>query len=336
MKAVSIQEISKSVRSINVTKFIYQVDHYLKTSAQTIRQSRNGTGAGKRLFQKIWFLTKKRGHGDLYAEMDQEASAILSKSSLSLKQMSDFRFRMNGQSTGVPETDEKTRVYFKKIRRQQVELLLGISDEIEIIRNIVNQSGQMRDIIRNHSEIMEKTTYLIDIMSQRFSQQSALPAPGPEPEHGNTSPLKTEDDDSALPVSVPEPEKERVFSLNTTEDELRQARHLSDTFRNMREYEDSFGAKLNGNSKKGSLEKASAAYHYLVQNSYEEIEQRKQRVITGVRELRQGCDILKKLVIKGYSDRIQGELDVLIWKHDNRADEFQRHILESREMGNEK
>ncbi|MDM8524180.1 hypothetical protein QUF80_12490 [Desulfococcaceae bacterium HSG8] len=299
--SAGIREISDAVLSIDAAKFLSYAEHYLKTSAVRMpgEQDQEKTG----FFKKSRSLfTHKEKRLDVCAAIEAEGTEILSRSALSLQYFSGFRFKINGH-----EADERARLYQRKLRQQQTELLIGISDETEIILNMIRLSLRMRQIVQDHSEIIRKNTYLTDVIGERFSQQSVPRAEtDDETESGNREIVKAESE----------------------EDEER--KQLIGTFRSIRAYEDGFGTRLKPGSAAPSPEQIFAAYHDLVQYSREDIAQRKQKITSEIRELREGWKFLEKLAVKGFSPRMQGGLDLLLGQHDYRRSEFRKYVLECR------
>ncbi len=279
----TIRHLSKAIRGLRVKKFASHLDRYMAASAtmdQILGRLPPAQGKTRKAYEKCC------------AAIEAEASVILSQSASSLKQMQDFQFRLNGQSSGIPETDEKTRMYFRKIRHQQLAILWEISEEVEIICNMIHLSGRMRDITQAHAETLGHTAYLMDIVNERLSQRA-------------TPSLKIENKGKEI-------------------------RQLTGTFQDIRACEDTCHAYLNQDVKKSLPERAFAPYHALVTETRGDIEQRKQKIIIGIRELKQGWKLMKKLAGKGYSRRMDQQLDELIRKNDQRTSEFERFVRESR------
>lgn len=286
MEKANIEQISKTIQSISAVRFTSYIDNYVRVSAKMDGILGNQEQADAK--------TQKR-YDNYRKAVLQEASAIISQSKLSLNHIANLKFRMNGQYKGISKTDEKTQMYFKKIRKHQIELLSVISDEAEITANIIEQSVKMRDVIKQHSAIIQKASCLMDILRERISERPTT-----------------------------------LLRIRTNDENDEKARELNQTFHNMNKYEDSYEAGLRQESEKHPVGNSLAAYRDLARDSCEDIEQRKQKIIQGIIELNQGWKLLKKLSAKGYSRQMQRILDMLIDRHNTRTHEFQRRIWEHR------
>jgi len=271
--------------------------------------------------------------------------------------MTNFRFGMNGQYKEISEADRNTLLYFNKMRRQQLDLLMGISEEIENIRDTIQRTGEMQHIIQKQTETIRNTERLMDIISERFSQHTipsvSRPAIGSEgykdveaiEEAGRVMDIAGEKlSPRFIPLVLPtlgggeEGERELAVSgwnppslkIEYKHDKDKETRQLTEIFGNIRECEDSFSDKLKQDGKEHLPEKAIAVYSDLVRDSFSDIERRKQKIITEVRELKQGWKLLKRLATKGYSRRMHRGLEVLLNTHSNRKDEFQEYVRECR------
>ena len=321
MDKTAIRQISAAMRGIHPVKFTSYVDDYVKTSAITDASVKNRVKTG--FLGKIRILSGSR---DYYPRIEQEASVILSQFAVSLKHIRNFQFKMNGQHKGIPDTDQKTRLYFKRIKQQQTELLLGISEEVEIVRNMIRQAGEMRGIIQNHSKKLQEAAFLMDIVGERLSQQSIPVIHEPETGHdAQLRPEKGQDEDKKMPAIWDE-----GMILPEIKNNDKSVRQIAGTLQDIKAFEDTWVVASGQDSEEHRLGKWPLSHYDIIGDSYNEIKQRKQRIITGIRELRQGWKFLKKLATKGYSHRMQRGLDALLSKHDNRMHEFQKYVQECR------
>ncbi|MCP4109921.1 MAG: hypothetical protein GY749_31105 [Desulfobacteraceae bacterium] len=280
MEKTKLEQISETIQSISAIKFTFYIDRYVKTSAKM------DSSLGKP-------DTKIQANYDNSREaVLQEASAILSQSKLSLSYIANLQFKMNGQPKGISKTDEKTRIYFAKIRKHQIELLSSISDEAEITSNIIKQSVRMRDVIKQNSPMIYRASNLMDILRERISERPTT-----------------------------------LLRVNSNDEK---AGELNRIFHSINKYEDNYEAGLRQESEKHPAENMLAVYYDLMQGLREDIEQRKLKIADGVKELNQGWKLLKKLATKGYSRRMQRVLDKLVDKHNARTDRFLKSVQECR------
>lgn len=337
-----VERITVAVKRITLVRFTSYLDRYVKILSVTEDLKKQ---KGIRFFKKGRYYRS----GDYYAGIERETSSILSQSKLLLDDMMNFRFRMNGPYQKISEEDVKTRLYFNKMRRQQLDLLMGISEEIENIRDLILRTADMQRIVQKQSETIRNTEHLMNIISERFSQQT-IPVSGPSLESDEYTETKAIQDAGRMmdiaeqklspryvPLLQSEPDEEAASSWNPpslkleyTYDKDKETRQLTEIFGNIRACEDSFGDKL----KQGETrlpEKSLAVYSDLVRESFTDIEQRKQKIITAVRELKQGWKLLKRLATKGYSRQMHRGLEGLLNTHRNRKDEFQEYIRQCRQ-----
>jgi hypothetical protein len=199
---------------------------------------------------------------DITEAIERESDAICARAALLLKYLRELRFVRNGH----PEPDEKILPYFRKIKQQQQLLVSEISDETEMIRNMILQSEQMRHLIKSHSEHLQQTAFMLGIIQERLVRRSgAMPA-------------------LLLPF----------------ENEIKNHHpaYPDDLFRDSRN----------------------------------EIEQRKQKIISGVRELKEGWNLFENLLKKGCGIGMRKKFDMLIDRHDLRVCEFQKQVAQCREQ----
>ena len=326
MDKTAIRQISAAMRGIHPVKFTSYVDDYVKTSAITDASVKNRVKTG--FLGKIRILSGSR---DYYPRIEQEASVILSQFAVSLKHIRNFQFKMNGQHKGIPDTDQKTRLYFKRIKQQQTELLLGISEEVEIVRNMIRQAGEMRGIIQNHSKKLQEAAFLMDIVGERLSQQSIPVIHKPETGHDAQSARRIPQlrPENGQDERMPAIWNEGMIPLEIKDND-KSVRQIAGTLQDIKAFEDTWVVASGQDSEEHRLGKWPLSHYDIIGDSYNEIKQRKQRIITGIRELRQGWKFLKKLATKGYSHRMQRGLDALLSKHDNRMHEFQKYVQECR------
>ena len=269
------EEISKIILSLDAAKFISCLDRYVKISLIPDPAKE-----------------KKREHNEKnYAELEQEAEVILLQSNLSLKHLLDFPFKMNGYDA---ESGQKTKAYFRQMRRHQIEILMQISEETEMILNMTRYSEKMRDLMRNHSELLQQSELFMDAVGGRISRESSL---------------------SVRPE----------YRSHNDED----VRKLAGTFQCVKDYDDAYSGNIPKNRAMLKTDRA-AVFHELIRDIRKGIEAKKKKLGEDIRELRQGWKILSILATTGYSRRIRRSINTLVKAHTARVAEFQGCIQQYR------
>ena len=286
MEEISISELSEAVRVPDPRPFMRQLDRYVRLADLADRHMRKSMPLTEK---------KSRKYEDCYTDIVRESSAILSLSTLSVSRIINFRFKLNGQASGVPEIDRQTVYYFQKLRKQQVELLSTVGDEVEIIRMLIRRSKKMQSMIQEHSLILRKAGLLMDVVRERVEKRP-------------TTLLRVEGRDSKI-------------------------QELNRTFGDIQLYENEYEQRMGPNTKnhrQKAIESALMSCNDLLQTSYDDIRIRKQRIHSSLKEMKQGGKLMLKLVTKGYSPLMKRRLDKLVSDHENRIREFQNHVRECR------
>ena len=226
----------------------------------------------------------------MYSSLIDEASFILSQYTISVYHIINFKIDAGGSGKNDPET----RQYFVKIKQQLIELLMTIADDIEILKDMLGHSMKLCGIIQNHSETIGKSSFLMNVLRERISRRP-------------TATLRMENIDD--------------------DDDVMQ---LNQAFCEINKHESDCGAKLEAEESKTDIYTSLANFHGMFKIPCEEIETRKERIKSGIKELKQGSTALKVLATKGYSRKMQKGLDKLINNHKNRICAFRQEVLESR------
>jgi len=292
MKKKNIRQKTEFIQDIDVNRFISHLDQYIRTSASyadsVVSGLRPEAATDSSDHDKIRYEYKA-----CYKSLMRESSVILLKSDKSLNHIVNFRFKLNGQSKGIPETDEKTYLYFRKIKRHQMLLLAAISDEVEIIASMIKESEKIRKIIQSHTWMLKKAAYLMDVLGERIESRPTL-----------------------------------LLSIEGEGDE--KVRELNETFEDMNKYEDTYEKRFRAESENHNPERSSSVYKKIIQDSHHEIEIRKKNILSGIRELNEGWNFLNKLVLNGYSRKMRRGLDNMSDKHKQRESEFQEYVQKCR------
>lgn len=288
MKKKHTGEKREFIQDIDAERFILYLDQYIRTSSSYADLS---LGTAHPEHDKIQYEYKA-----CYKSLMRESSVILLKSDKSLNHIVNFRFKLNGQSKGIPAADEKTYLYFRKLKKHQMLLLAAISDEVEIIISIIQGTEKMRKIIYSHTGMLKKATYLMDVLGERIEKRPTL-----------------------------------LLSMEGSDDKVRE---LNETFEDMNKYEDSYEKKFRAESEKHHPEKSAFFYQKIIKDSHKDIEIRKKNIISGISELNEGCNLLNRLVLNGYSRKMRRGLDKISDKHKQRESDFQEYIQKCRREHN--
>jgi len=227
-----------------------------------------------------------------YAELMQESSAMLSQSSDTVSRIVSYRFRLNGQSKGIPETDQFTQSWFRKMRRHQMELLSGINDEVRLIRTGIRQYKKMQEVIKIHSPAICKAGNMMSVIRERIARRPTT-----------------------------------LLHLESSEEKISE---LNQTFRDMNEYENRRHTDLDSGKNPGH--DAFVLCRELGQGAFADISIRQQRVKNSISELKKGGKLLFTLAKKGYSPFMKRSLEELTACHEERIRVFQKQIMENRSL----
>ncbi len=285
MKKKNTGQKTEFIQDIEANRFISHLDQYIRTSAS---YADSGLKPDFQGHDKIQYEYKA-----CYKAVMRESSVILLKYDKSLNHIVNFRFKLNVQSKGIPGTDEKTYLCFRKIKKHQMLLLAAISDEVEIIASIIKESEKMRKIIQSHTGMLKKATYLMDVLGERIERRPTL-----------------------------------LLSIEGEGDE--KVGELNETFEDMNKYEDTYEKRFRAESENHQPERSSSVYQKIIQDSHQEIEIRKKNILSGIRELNEGWIFLNKLVLNGYSRKMRRGLDNMSDKHKQRESEFQEYVQKCR------
>ncbi|MEZ4525915.1 MAG: hypothetical protein R2941_08355 [Desulfobacterales bacterium] len=227
-----------------------------------------------------------------YAELMQESSAMLSRSTVTVSRIVNYQFRVNGQSKGIPEIDRLTESWFRKMRKHEMELLSGINDEIRMIRAGIRQYRKMQEVMKTHSPALSKAGNMMSVIRERIARRPTT-----------------------------------LLHLESHEEKIRQ---LNQTFREMNEYENRQHFRLDSGSSPAC--DAFALCRELGQGAFADISVRQTRVTNSISELKKGGKLLFKLAKKGYSPFMKRALEELTANHEERIRLFQQHVMENRSL----
>ncbi|MDM8535253.1 hypothetical protein QUF70_00700 [Desulfobacterales bacterium HSG17] len=296
MNSISIQEMSDALESIDIKPFVSQVKQYIKISKYIDRalEMPDLKKSGIKKYKK-----KVEQYDNCFNNIGKHASEILTKSTLSANRIINFAINIRNQNfknqvNSIPDIDTQTEYYFRRIKKQQMELLSAIGDDIEIIKNMIGQAKEMRSVMKTHAPAINKTNGLMEVMRERLAERPTT-----------------------------------LLRLEGTGDKIRE---LNKTLKNMQEYENINGNRIHKDAQNNPVGKAFSAYHDLVQISCTDIDCLKLRIQRRFKELKLGGKLMLKLSARGYSSFQKSKLDMLLSGHDERTRKFQKNIHECRRI----
>jgi hypothetical protein len=282
MEEITLEALTDATRAIKPERFTAQVDRYIKNAAQVDLSLETSVRVPEKL---------NRSYEACYESVCSEAIRIHDQSALTVNRLINFQCRPAVRN-GFSERDRETRVYFTKIKKQQMEVLAAIRDEIEIIRSMIDHSREIQSVLLKHSETLLKTVGLMEIIRERIVRRP-------------TTLLRLEGRDG------------KILQLN-------------EAFRSIREYEDTHSEKVRKDAEDNPVGTVFSTYHHLSRGTYSEIERRKILIEHHVKDLKRGGKLLIKLATKGYSPLMRRSLDAVVYNHEDRTRDFHHHIRESR------
>lgn len=283
MEEITLEDLANAIRTIHPKRFTVQVDRYVKGAAvlDQVLGSENGG----------WPEKRRRSHEACYENIRREASRIQDQSTLTVNRLIHFRFPIDSQE-GAPERDRQTRTYYSKIKKQQMEVLAAITDEIDIIQSMIDHARKMQSVLMNHSETLVKTAGLMSIIRERIVR--------------------------------------RPTTLLRLAGRDRKIQQLNDAFQRIQDFENTHSEGIRRNAEENPVTSAMSSYHRLTRTTYSEIERRKAVIEEHIKDLKLGGKLLLKLASKGYSPRMKRTLDMLVCQHEDRTRDFHHHIRENR------
>lgn len=273
MEQAIIEDISKLIRSIMENGFMPAVFTYLNAGT-----GRNGTQHDR--------------PARIHSEIHVQAEAFLSLTADCQSRMLQLPFLLSGQQT-PSENNGSTRRLFRKLKKQQMDLLAAITDEVEIITSIIQQSGKFRGIIQCHHGRIEHAGLYMKIIKDRLSNR---PSPLQRIEAGEMTP---QIEYTAQPV--PDPIDDAALATA--------------------------GSRY---PEKPDAVNGTHPCLFLLDDANSDIRERLQQIADTATELKQGWKLLKKMVLKGCSRRMRRAIEQVVRRSEERHEAFNQHIMESR------
>lgn len=265
MKA-ALEELAQAVSGFKPGRFIFQLDICLK-NARAVDLSEK----------------TRQQHQEAYQALDQEAAFLISQSRILQERLRRLRFQANGQPD--PET---TGLYFRKLRRHHLELVVSIAEEIETLQEMVKQNQQFWGLLAKHTPTLKKAATLMTILRDRLDN--------------------------------------RPSSLLRLQGSGEKIAELNQTFAQIYQYEEDCGQRLWAENEDRLAARAIAAYRTTLGQTHHLVQERTRRLKALVTELKAGAKLFRHLGVRGYSHRKRRALDGLIESHQQRCQAFYEQV----------
>lgn len=280
---IDIERICYTVNGIDGKKFLKYLDKYIRVCLSLDDQIKKGKSLSSRLWEKYEYL---------FEHLEKEAAFILSQTTIALNHMINYRFRIGNPPEAEAGHINQRYGYYRKIKRQQMEVLSSLADEIEILGSLLKQTGKMRGLIQKHSSTFDKASNLMNIICERITHR---------------------------PMAV--------MKLDGNDEKIRE---LDTTIQNINKYEDLYGKQIQKETDENYPGAACSMFTGIIDESYGQMIHRKKRIVSLLKELKAGCAMMRKIVKIGYSNRMQASFNTLIENHNHRLFEFQSLVYECR------
>lgn len=282
MEEITIDQLADALRGIHPKRFTAGVERYVQSATVLDLTLRTDQGLSEK---------RRLRREACYEDIRGEATRIQTQSTLTVNRLIHFRFQPDPRKT-PPERERQTKAYFSKIKKQQMEVLSAITDEIEIIQSMIEHARKTQSVLLDHSETLWKTAGLMGIIRERIV--------------------------------------ERPTTLLRLEGRDRKIQQLNDAFHQIQTYENTHADGIRRDAEENPMDGALSTYHDLSRETYSEIKRRKAVMEHHIKDLKQGGKLLLKLATKGYSRMMKRGLDRLVFNHEDRTRDFHHHIRESR------
>lgn len=285
MEEVTLQDIVDAVQEIDVKNFLAEVDTFVAAPEHLhlpigLSAHRQAASCGKQheTFQNIL----------------REAARLQTCSTLAVSRIANFHFCVNGRAMRTPSVADKTPLYFRMLRKHQIELLLSIENEIGLIRESLRQSLKIHQVFRENVPPVVQAGRFMAVVRERIA---------------------------ARPTTL--------LKLNGTDKKIEQ---LNDTFSDIHRYEDACHREIRHDAESNPISDAVAILSDLTTATIHDMEYRKHRLNADTRELAKGRKLLVKLATKGYSPFMKKSLDILVANHGERIRRLNAAVRESRQQ----
>jgi|GEM_PF-5743156 len=283
MEEVTLQDIVDAVQGIDVNHFLAKVDAFV--GASECLHLKNGLSTHRQ-------AASCREQNETFQHILHEAARLQTCSTLAVSRIANFHFRVNSQAKRTPSAADKTPLYFRKLRKYQIELLLSIENEIGLIRECLKQSFKIQQVFRENVPPVAQASRYLAIVQERIA---------------------------ARPTTL--------LKLNGKGKKIEQ---LNSTFLDIQRYEDACQQEFRHDAESNPIAAADAILADLTTEAHHDMEYRKGRLKDDIRELAKGRKLMIKLATKGYSPFMKKNLDILVACHGERIRRFNAAVRKSR------
>ena len=182
---------------------------------------------------------------------------------------------------------------FRKIRRQQIELLSAIGDDIELVRDQVRRSRELQVLFRDQSARLRRAARLMGILRERFVRRPT----------------------TLLQLAGPDGKIEE----------------LNRTFREINRFEDDRSREMAAPETTDPVNGALGEYRAAADETYADLMRRRDRLRRRTKELIEGRRLLLAIARKGLSPWRRHRVNVLFARHEGRALRFRNRVREHRD-----
>jgi hypothetical protein len=284
MEEVTLQDIVDAAQGIDTKRFVAGVDDFIKAAAR-LDAAAGGMSDERR-------EAVRRRQEEFYDTILEEAGKILTRSTLSVSCIINFRFQLNGRAGRAASLDDSTLYYFRKMRKHQIELLLGIGNEISMIRDTLKHSRRMQEVFQQNAPPVAQAALFMTVVRERIE---------------------------ARPTTL--------LRVNGSGRKIEQLNH---TFSDIQSYEDSYHRKIRQEAEANPMSIAMEIFADLTSGALRDMEDRRNRLKVDIKELEKGRKLMIRLATDGYSPFMKKHLDRLVASHLERSRGFAAAVREWR------
>lgn len=284
MEEPTLQELVDAARGINAKRFVTGVDGFIRATARLNALEGDAEDLRREAL-------RRREEESCHVVLG-EAKAILNRSTRAVSFLINFRFQLNGHAKRVSTLNESTLHYLGKMRKHQIELLLGIGGEISMIRDILTHSRRMQEVFRQNALPVAHAARFMSVVRERVD---------------------------ARPTTL--------LRVNGSGRKIEQLNH---TFSDIQSYEDAYHHRIREEAEANPVKHATAIWSELISGALRDMADRRDRLTTDIGELEKGGKLMIRLATDGYSPFMKKRLDRLVESHRRRSHGFAAAVREWR------
>lgn len=269
-----LAELETALRSVDIRRFTRALSRYLR-SAEALDQTLAALG-------EVGAASEDPLAGAV-AEIDGEGEHLLTRISVAVNHL---------VYVGPDPVPVNVAPAFRKIRRQQIELLSAVGDDIELIRDTVRRSHELQRVFQDQSERLRRAATLLDVIHQRFRQRPTT-----------------------------------LLQLAGRDEKIQE---LNQTFQEINLFEDERGRAMAAETSDGPVNGALGEYRTAAGQAYGDLTHRRDRIQRRSKELAEGRRLLMTMARKGLSPWRRHRVNVLFRRHEGRALRFRNEVRDLR------